>query len=192
MSHACLVDGCEKGSRSRGFCELHYRRWLAHGDPLFLAPRRISNEDIAAKMAAYVDRSGGPDACWPWLRGRSREGYGKIYWANNRCRLAHRLALELHQEAPVPRNMEVLHSCDNPPCCNPAHLSAGSHADNMRQMSERNRASKGTRHPRTKVGDDQVTVTRRLAGGGVRLEDLAILLGVSQSYVSRLVRGERR
>lgn len=31
----CLIEGCENPHRSRGWCELHYNRWRAHGDPLF-------------------------------------------------------------------------------------------------------------------------------------------------------------
>lgn len=192
MSHTCHIDDCERPARSRDLCELHYRRWLRNGDPLSVTSRRMSNEDIAAKMIAYVDRSGGPDACWPWLRGRSREGYGKVYWGNSRTQLAHRLALEIYRGEPVPRAMEVMHSCDNPPCCNPAHLSVGPHAANMKQMHERDRAARGIRNPRTKLTDEQVAVARQLASQGVLLRDLAALLGVSQGYVSRLVRGERR
>lgn len=29
----CSVEGCEKGAVTRGYCEMHYRRWLKHGDP---------------------------------------------------------------------------------------------------------------------------------------------------------------
>lgn len=36
----CIVDGCEKPSRNRGWCWTHYYRWLKHGDPL-AGPRFI-------------------------------------------------------------------------------------------------------------------------------------------------------
>lgn len=32
----CSIDGCEKPSRSRGWCEMHYSRWKTHGDELYV------------------------------------------------------------------------------------------------------------------------------------------------------------
>ena len=33
-----------------------------------------------------------------------------------------------------------MHLCDNPPCCNPAHLRVGTHGDNMQWMHNQGRA----------------------------------------------------
>jgi hypothetical protein len=29
----CSIEGCHRPVRSRGWCGIHYRRWLVHGDP---------------------------------------------------------------------------------------------------------------------------------------------------------------
>lgn len=44
----CSVDGCNKASRARGMCVMHYRRWRIHGDvttklvPSYVRPPFVS------------------------------------------------------------------------------------------------------------------------------------------------------
>ena len=89
-----------------------------------------------------VDRSGGTDACWPWLGFRNVPGYGRFCVAGRR-RGAHHYALHFTR-GPVPEGLDVLHRCDNPGCCNPAHLYAGTDRENVaeREVKGRNGASK--------------------------------------------------
>lgn len=87
-----------------------------------------------------VDRSGGPGACHPWMRSRDSCGYGIApRTTEDRSRKAHRTAWLL-VNGPIPDGMQVLHSCDNPPCCNVSHLFLGVHADNMADMAAKCRA----------------------------------------------------
>ena len=71
-----------------------------------------------------------PDACWPWLRGLFSTGYGGV-WYKGKNWYTHRVAWEL-TNGPIPEGLCCLHSCGNPPCCNPAHLRLGTSTDNMR------------------------------------------------------------
>lgn len=54
----CAVPGCTRLRRSRGWCPMHYMRWLRTGDPLaFLRPPRPappSVEQIRAEMVAAL------------------------------------------------------------------------------------------------------------------------------------------
>jgi hypothetical protein len=34
----CAVEDCDTAARARGWCEKHYNRWLAHGDPTVKLP----------------------------------------------------------------------------------------------------------------------------------------------------------
>lgn len=78
-------------------------------------------------------------SCWPFLRGRDTDGYGRFF-DGVEVQPAHRLAWSFSAGAPIPVGLSVLHSCDNPPCCNPAHLRLGTAKDNHADMMRRGRA----------------------------------------------------
>lgn len=91
---------------------------------------------LADRFWEKVDKSGGPDACWPWLGGQYPSGYGKIRGSDGEYLLAHRVAWTL---ANGPTELDVLHRCDNPPCCNEAHLFDGTQAENFDDMRGKGR-----------------------------------------------------
>ena len=78
---------------------------------------------------ARVDRSAGDEACWPYTGSRRGNGYGRLRLFG-KYELAHRVAYRL-TAGDIPDALHVCHRCDNPPCCNPAHLFVGTHQDNM-------------------------------------------------------------
>jgi hypothetical protein len=86
-----------------------------------------------------IDRSSGLFGCWPWLGNCNKDGYGRISLRRGVIILAHRYAFEKYV-GPIPEGQRLLHSCDNPPCCNPAHLSVGTQADNVADMIAKGRA----------------------------------------------------
>ena len=72
----------------------------------------------------------GPDDCWPWTGQTTVDGYG-LFQIRGRKYRAHRVAWSIATNDVVPDDLVVRHlKCDNPPCCNPAHLADGTPADN--------------------------------------------------------------
>lgn len=155
----CSVEGCERRSQSRrGMCGAHYMRWYRHGDVTAVA---FIKGDDDARWAQYAT-AGASGACWEWRGRRARRGYG-VFHLDGKDRLAHRVALE-RSGVVVPDDMFVLHSCDNPPCVNPAHLRVGSFEDNMRDKLDRDRQARGETSPLSKLTAAEVAeIKARLA-----------------------------
>lgn len=76
--------------------------------------------------------------CWLWMKSTTAGGYGQTFWRGKRGARTHRVAWELTY-GPIPEGIHVLHACDNPPCVRPDHLHLGTHAQNMKEASDRKR-----------------------------------------------------
>jgi hypothetical protein len=153
-----------------------------------LCSRACANASRGRPLAErFLDhyQIGKPDACWPWAGTKDRDGYGVIGDGPGKQYRAHRIAYErIH--GTVPKGQNVLHRCDNPPCCNPSHLFAGSAAENNADKHRKNRHSHGTKHPLAKLTDDDV---RAIRGMYPLLTQTAIArqYGIDQTTVSEIV-----
>lgn len=124
-----------------------------------------------------------PDACWEWTRSKNRKGYGNACFKNQKWR-AHRLAFFLAYKTPLPSL--IMHSCDNPSCCNPLHLFPGTPAINSRDMVSKKRNKHGSRHYRAKLKEKDVIDIRKMIGQGVRHKEIAIKYGVHKGTISAI------
>lgn len=123
----CTVDGCDREHSGHGLCKFHVYRLRANGDPTVSLHERTPAE----RFWPRVDRSGGPDACWPWLAGRSGDGYGTV--TINYVQIgSHRVAYEL-AVGPIPAGLTIDHLCRNTICQNPAHMEPVTQAENTRR-----------------------------------------------------------
>lgn len=140
------------------------------------------------------------NGCLIWLGSKTTAGYGR-FKLRGKHYAAHRTSYLIHH-GPIPEGMVVCHSCDNPSCVNPAHLWIGTHADNQRDCTVKNRRATGSRHRsalypdkipkgaqtgRASLTPDQVREIRRLAGT-MSQQKIADLFKTPQTNVSRIIR----
>lgn len=137
---------------------------------------------------------GEPDECWEWQRSRRGGGYGQFRVSPGQSpQRASRVAWTL-KFGPIPGGLWVLHRCDNPPCCNPAHLFLGTVAENNADMQAKGRSRdfrqqeyaqivEGVRH----LSDDEIRLARQFHDGGESCRSIARRLGVAHTTISRLV-----
>ena len=156
----------------------------------------------AERFWSYVDRRG-PEECWPW-RGNVKNGlgYGRFTTRGGRegkprQDYTHRVAWVLTY-GEIEDGANLCHRCDNPPCCNPAHLFLGTCADNNADMCAKGRQAAGDRHGsrkhrermqrgvaryNAKLNPDSVREIRRLITDGLSDREIAARFGVVSSQV---------
>jgi hypothetical protein len=140
----------------------------------------------------------GKDECWEWLGTKSPFGYGKIAINWRSCR-AHRVVYELSNGVELKRNRRfssdsdiVMHSCDNPGCCNPKHLFLGKPSDNIWDMVRKGRRHNfdGERGQRSKLTNEQAKEIYIATWNKVPHQGLADKYGVSCCTISSIKYGK--
>lgn len=121
--------------------------------------------------------------CWDWLgpkKGLGKSAYGQI-WFKGKLWYAHRLAYHRYH-GDIPEGMVVMHSCDNPSCVNPEHLSVGTQSDNLKDAAMKGRlaASYGEHNCKAKLTDAGVIDIRKRREAGDRVADIARDYGISK------------
>lgn len=155
-------------------------------------------KDRAGRFWSFVEIKSAGD-CWPWTRHVPLKGYGRFYISKARTVRAHRAAWMLQNDSLIPDGMIVCHSCDNPKCCNPAHLWIGTDADNNADRAAKGRTvrpprneelvrhQRGTGHWASKLTEGQVVAIR---SDERPLSQISAAYGISQSTASRIRSGK--
>lgn len=188
ISHTCEYCG-------ETFAVPRYQ--LRHRTPKFCSLTCFHSNRGKWSEAAFWSRADTSNTgCWEWQRGRNKNGYGRFMGS-----YAHRIAYRLAHGLIAP-GMKVCHTCDNPPCVNPAHLFLGTDKDNMADCRRKGRfrkpptgvtVSPARRARGERVGGSRLTANvvaeiRRAhpAWGGTQAE-LAAQFGVSQTTIWNII-----
>lgn len=148
-----------------------------------------SNKEIVLtekELASFWSKVTKSDGCWIWNGYKNQDGYGRMV-VNERLVMTHRIAFAIHHEQPLKRL--ILHSCDNPACVNPSHLSVGSQKENVADMDAKRRRyiSKGEEIHCAKLTDEMVLKIRHLKeASNIRVAAISRMFNVSHRTI-RLV-----
>ncbi len=177
----CLF--CDRPSVGRKLCRRHYNQMAKR--------KRLAEFPILGPEDVFENRYEKTDGCWIWKGGKNGYGYGVFLLPGEKPVRAHRYAYERVHGA-IPDGMIVMHSCDNPPCVNPAHLSLGTRDDNNQDKQRKGRHPHGDSHHWTKISDRQVQEIHGLLADGMSQVAIARRYGVDNSTISNIKTGKRR
>lgn len=184
----CQVSDCSRLEAAKGYCHMHYNRWRRRGSPSAANRMCRRGSSVAERLEVLLDKSGGPDACWPFTGAVNRTGYAWVQIGGVRKGL-HVWAYE-EANGPLAKGLLVRHRCDNRLCSNPRHLEAGTLQDNMNDKVRRGRQARvrGVAQVGHKLNDDAV---REIRASTLSAGALASRFSVSPSLITLVRRRER-
>jgi len=182
----CSVEDCCKPAASRGWCQMHYVRWLKHGDTnVVLLEMHKQIRWLSDVALAHSD-----DECLQWPFERNRKGYGRVKF-NKKRQGAHRVLCELvHGPAPS-SGYDAAHSCGNghEGCVNPNHIRWLTRRENMLEKHVHGTMARGSRNGNATMNEETAGQVKRLIGTMTQ-QKIADLLGVTRSAVRDIKLGK--
>jgi len=128
------------------------------------------------------------DGCWSWKAARFSKGYGQFTLGEFNHR-AHRVS-HWNFNGEFDETLDVMHSCDNPWCVNPEHLSHGTNQDNRTDSVDKKRHNIGSKNGNSVVTEQTVHIIRQMAQAEMKQAEIARILNLKPMMISRIIRRE--
>ena len=133
--------------------------------------------------------TGDEDECWNWTASKTTDGYGRFRYLDKIVR-AHRFSYQLKHNKLIDDCMCILHSCNNPSCVNPSHLSEGTNDENMEYMVKTGQSCRGSNVNTSKLNKEQVDEIRhKYANTTTSYNKLAKEYCVHKSAIANIIKG---
>lgn len=150
-------------------------------------PASTSESTVSLHMRfwKHVAKGESEDDCWRWLIGANIDGYGLISEQANGHNYQHIASRVSYQLAYGDLASEdcVVHSCDNPPCCNYRHLSKGTRESNIADRHARGRDARGVGSGVARFTEEQIRDIRRRVVQGESLSSVGRLYSASHTHI---------
>lgn len=146
-------------------------------------------------LAQFHSRIERGDGCHLWTHTKDTKGYGILFAGfkdgKRQTVRAHRQAWLL-ANGPITDGLMVRHKCDTPACCRLDHLELGTHADNMRDRSERRQHTygRGATHSCATLTEQQVDDIRAARAAGQIYRVIAARYGLHLSTIAYICSGK--
>lgn len=150
----------------------------------------VKRANLERRFWSKVEKRGLND-CWPWIaRARHAFGYGAMNSGRGNQFYSHVASYALHN-SPIPDGAYVLHSCDNPGCCNPSHLRLGTHLENALDAKLRGRliGKTGPSDPSLCARKLNATIAQEIRESRMNRRSLAAQYGISTGTVDNIRAG---
>jgi hypothetical protein len=138
-------------------------------------------------LVAHLHDAPADDACVEWPYARNSKGYGNLRIEGKNIGVPR--VVWTRVKGPIPVGLDVLHTCDNPPCFRLSHLFVGNKSQNMQDCIAKGRfrapGSPGEKHPNHLLTEHQVLEIRDLRG--LTVAEIAARFNVTKSCVSHIL-----
>ena len=118
--------------------------------------------------------------CWIWRWAQDSDGYARI-WKDGRREYVGAILLGI-----VGTGLVQIHACDNSPCVRPAHLRAGTHAENKADCIEKGRHAHGSKMGSSRLTEADIPIIRQRLTAGESQRSIARDYGVTHQNISRI------
>jgi len=177
----CTAEDCDRDVIAKNYCPRHYRIFKKHG----YIKKSWFDLSITERIESKT-KINELTGCLEWQGYLNVWGYAKIKHENT-MKLSHRLVWELRY-GDIPKDLCILHKCDNPKCCNIDHLFLGTHADNNIDMQEkgRGRYPRGSECVHTELTEENVIEIRRMLSEKISYKKIYERFNIKSSAIKSI------